>query len=230
LPNSVTTALEKAYGTIAEYDAMRLLSAGGIDGVAGILATSADDAARAAEKADGPVALKIQSPDISHKSAAGGVALNVAGEDAVRRAFTKIQKSVAASSPNANILGTLVQPMARPGLEMILGISNNSGFGPMLMAGFGGTAVEASRDVAFATAPLSREDARALLDRLRGAALLSGTSLDIEALLDLMEKISIFAAASDKHVAEVDLNPVLVHRPGEGISIVDALIVKHPTH
>jgi acyl-CoA synthetase (NDP forming) len=230
LPNSVTTALEKAYGTIAEYDAMRLLLAGGIDAVAGILATSADEAARAAEKADGPVALKIQSPDISHKSAAGGVALNVAGEDAVRRAFTKIQKSVAASSPNANILGTLVQPMARPGLEMILGISNNSGFGPMLMAGFGGTAVEASRDVAFATAPLSREDARALLDRLRGAALLSGASLDMEALLDLMEKLSIFAAASDKHVAEVDLNPVLVHRPGEGISIVDALIVKHPTH
>ncbi|MDE0810447.1 MAG: acetate--CoA ligase family protein, partial [Alphaproteobacteria bacterium] len=142
LPNSVTSALEEAYGTIAEYDAMRLLSTVGIDAVAGVLATSADEAARAAEKANGPVALKVQSPDISHKSAAGGVALNVAGKDAARRAFTKIQNNVAASSPNAKILGTLVQPMARPGLEMILGISNNSGFGPMLMAGFGGTAVE----------------------------------------------------------------------------------------
>jgi acetate---CoA ligase (ADP-forming) len=97
------------------------------------------------------------------------------------------------------------------------------------MAGFGGTAVETSGDVAFAPAPLSRDDARALLAQLRGAAVLNGASLDIEALVALMESLSNFAVAGAERIAEVDLNPVLVHRPGEGISIVDALIVKHPT-
>jgi acetate---CoA ligase (ADP-forming) len=223
--------LDEASGTIAEFEAMRLLAAGGIDAIRGVLATTADEAAKAADDAGGPVALKIQSPDISHKSAAGGVALDINGAAAARQAFLTIQDKVSISSPNAKILGTLVQPMARPGLEMILGISNNSGFGPMLMAGFGGTAVEASRDVAFATAPLTHDDARALLARLRGASLLNGASLDIDALLDLMEKLSTFAAAAGTdRIAEVDLNPVLVHRPGEGISIVDALIVKHPTN
>ena len=118
--------------------------------------------------------------------------------------------------------------MARPGLEMILGISNSSGFGPMLMAGFGGTAVEASRDVAFAPVPLDRQDARALLEKLRGAAMLNAGDQDIDALLDLMEKLSSFAVATAEQVAEVDLNPVLVHPPGDGVSIVDALIIKRP--
>ena len=229
LPQAVRDGLAAATGTIAEYDAMRLLEAAGIQAVAGTLATSAEEAATAAAKVGRPVALKIQSPDISHKSAAGGVVLGITGAEAAHRAFVEIQERVAASSPNAEILGTLVQPMARPGLEMILGISNSSGFGPMLMAGFGGTAVEASRDVAFAPAPLTRDDARALLDQLRGAAVLSGSSLDIEALLDLIENLSTFAVAGADHVAEVDLNPVLVHRQTEGISIVDALIIKHPT-
>ena len=229
LPRDVRDILAAATGTIAEYDAMRLLADAGIDAVAGTLVSNADQAATAAERAGGPVALKIQSPDISHKSAAGGVALGITGGDAARKAFEEIQRRVAAGSPNASILGTLVQPMARPGLEMILGISNTSGFGPMLMAGFGGTAVEASRDIAFAPAPLNLDDASALLARLRGAALLNHASLDIGALLDLMENLSRFAVASADHVAEVDLNPVLVHRPGEGISIVDALIIKHAT-
>ena len=229
LPRSVREGLSGAAGTIAEYDAMRLLADGGIDAVAGTLARSAEEAAAAAERAGGPVALKIQSPDISHKSTAGGVALGIIGAEAARQAFGEIQERVAASSPGAKILGTLVQPMARPGLEMILGISNTSGFGPMLMAGFGGTAVEASRDVAFAPAPLTRDDARALLERLRGASVLSDASLDLEALLELMEKLSNLAIAGAEHIAEVDLNPVLVHRPDEGISIVDALIIKHPT-
>ena len=169
----------------------------------------------AAENAGGPVALKIQSPDISHKSAAGGVALGVTGGDAARQAYTGIQERVAKNAPDAAILGTLVQPMARPGLELILGISNTSGFGPLLMVGFGGTAVETSGDVVFAPAPLSRDDARALLARLRGAALLTPASLDIDALLDVMERLSDLAASASERIAEVDLNPVLVHRPGE---------------
>jgi len=227
LPASVIEELDGGSATIAEYDAMRLLAATGIEAVTGTLARTPDEAATAAENAGGPVALKIQSPDISHKSAAGGVALSISGGDAARQAFIDIQARVAKNAPDAVILGTLVQPMARPGLEMILGISNTSGFGPLLMVGFGGTAVETSGDVVFAPAPLSRDDARALLTRLRGAAMLNPASLDMDALLDAMEKLSNLAASASERIAEVDLNPVLVHRPGEGISIVDALIVQH---
>jgi acyl-CoA synthetase (NDP forming) len=224
LAADLTTAPE----AIAEHQAMQLLARGGIKAVSGILVTTGDEAAKAAAQISGPVALKIQSPDLPHKSAAGGVALAITGANAARQAFETIQTRVTANAPDARILGTLVQPMARPGLEMILGISNSSGFGPMLMAGFGGTAVEASRDVAFAPVPLDRQDARVLLGKLRGAAMLNALGQDIDALLDLMEKLSGFAAATAEQVAEVDLNPVLVHRPGDGISIVDALIIKHP--
>ena len=224
LAADLTTAPE----AIAEHQAMQLLAQGGIKAVSGILVTTGDEAAKAAAQITGPVALKIQSPDLPHKSAAGGVALAITGANAARQAFETIQTRVTANAPDARILGTLVQPMARPGLEMILGISNSSGFGPMLMAGFGGTAVEASRDVAFAPVPLDRQDARVLLGKLRGAAMLNALGQDIDALLDLMEKLSGFAAATAEQVAEVDLNPVLVHRPGDGISIVDALIIKHP--
>ena len=224
LAADLTTAPE----AIAEHQAMQLLAQGGIKAVSGILVTTGDEAAKAAAQISGPVALKIQSPDLPHKSAAGGVALAITGANAARQAFETIQTRVTANAPDARILGTLVQPMARPGLEMILGISNSSGFGPMLMAGFGGTAVEASRDVAFAPVPLDRQDARVLLGKLRGAAMLNALGQDIDALLDLMEKLSGFAAATAEQVAEVDLNPVLVHRPGDGISIVDALIIKHP--
>ncbi len=229
LSKQASDILASAGATLAEYDAMRLLAAAGMDAAAGTLVQSPEEAAAAAEKAAGPVALKIQSPDISHKSAAGGVALNISGGAAARRAFGEIRDRIAKSSPGAAILGTLVQPMAKPGLEMILGVSNQSGFGPMLMAGFGGTAVEASGDVAFAPAPLSRDDAAALLARLRGAAVLNRGSFDIDALLDLMEKLSAFALAAADRIAEIDLNPVLLHRPGEGLSIVDALIIRHPS-
>jgi acyl-CoA synthetase (NDP forming) len=224
----LTAGLAAAPEAIAEHQAMQFLARGGIKAVSGILVTTGDEAAEAAAQISGPVALKIQSPDLPHKSAAGGVRLAITGADAARQAFETIQKRVAANAPDARILGTLVQPMARPGLEMILGISNSSGFGPMLMAGFGGTAVEASRDVAFAPVPLDRQDARALLEKLRGAAMLNAGDQDIDALLDLMEKLSSFAVATAEQVAEVDLNPVLVHPPGDGVSIVDALIIKRP--
>jgi len=229
LSPALTRELDGASATIAEYDAMRLLMMADIEAVTGTLARTTEEAAQAAERADGPVALKIQSPDISHKSATGGVALGISGGDAARQAFVNIQERVARNAPDAAILGTLVQPMAKPGLELILGVSNTSGFGPLLMVGFGGTAVESSGDVAFAPAPVSRDDTRALLARLRGASLLNPANLDIEALLDVIERLSELAVSASDRIAEVDLNPVLVHRPGEGISIVDALIVKHTT-
>jgi acyl-CoA synthetase (NDP forming) len=220
--------LAAAPGVIIEHDAMRFLARGGIEAVGGRLVHGAEAAVEAAAFAGAPVALKIQSPDLPHKAAAGGVALNLSGDDAVRRGFEEIQARVAGTHPDARIIGTLVQPMVRPGLEMILGISNEGGFGPMLMVGFGGVAVETSRDVAFSPAPLDGMDARDLLRQLRGAGFLNETAHDIDALVDLMVRLSRFAAGIADHVTEIDLNPVLVHRPGEGVSIIDALMIKHP--
>jgi acyl-CoA synthetase (NDP forming) len=135
-----------------------------------------------------------------------------------------------AAHPNAHIEGMLVQSMARPGIEMILGITRDADYGPMLMAGLGGIHVEVLRDVAFAPVPLGRDDAARLLGELRGAALLDGVRgakpADREALIDLIIALSRFASDHADAVAEIDLNPVIVHPQGEGLTVVDALIVK----
>jgi len=120
--------------------------------------------------------------------------------------------------------------MAAKGVEMIVGVTRDETFGPMLMVGLGGIHVEVLRDVAFAPAPLTPEDARDLLGQLRGARLLEGVRggppSDVDALVDLLAAVSRFAADHGDAVAEIDLNPVIVHRRGHGISVVDALIVQ----
>ena len=226
-PRALRERLAAAPEVNAEIEAMGLLAEAGIDAIAGELVTTSEAAGQAAARIAGPVALKIQSRDLPHKSAAGGVILGIAGAAAARAAFDTLQCQVAGNAPAARILGTLVQPMAGDGLEMIIGVENRSGFGPMIMVGFGGTAVEAARDVAFAMAPLDRVAADRLLGSLRGAAVLNKSRLDMAALLDLVVRLSEFAVASQDLIAEIDLNPVLVHAPGAGVSIVDALLIKH---
>ena len=227
LAPAAAAALDRAPRAIAEVEAMAVLNAAGIAAEAGTLVRDAEAAGAAAERYGRPVVLKIQSPDIPHKSAAGGVVAGARGAGAARRAYDRIRAAVARNAPDARILGTLVQPMAPPGLEIALGIDNASGFGPILMAGLGGTGVEAARDTVFAPAPVSAEEARALLGELRCAPLLDAAARDVAALADLMARLSAFAAAAAGRIAEIDLNPVLVHGPGEGVSIVDALMFKH---
>ncbi len=172
----------------------------------------------------------MQSPDILHKTEAGAVILGLSGEDAVRDGYRTVLSRAKAAHPNAHIEGVLVQAMARPGIEMILGVTRDADYGPMLMAGLGGIHVEVLRDVAFAPVPLGRDDAARLLGELRGAALLDGVRgakpADREALIDLIVALSRFAADHADAVAEIDLNPVIVHPEGEGLTVVDALIVK----
>jgi acetyltransferase len=126
--------------------------------------------------------------------------------------------------PGAEIRGVLVQQMAHAGIEMIVGAKRDPVFGAMLMVGFGGIHAEVLRDTMLAPAPISAEDARQLLDGLRAKALLDGA--DIEGLAALMVSLSRFAAAHVEQIAEIDLNPVIVHAQGKGVSVVDALIVK----
>jgi acyl-CoA synthetase (NDP forming) len=192
------------------------------------------DSAEAAETVTGnlgggPVALKVQSPDIPHKTEAGGVALNVTVEDA-HAAYERILASAKHFAPAAAIDGVLVQKMARPGREVILGVSRDDRWGPLLMVGLGGVLVEALGDVAMAPVPLDHAAARALLGRLKAATVFGPwrgqPAADIEALATLMVNLSHFAHDHADSIAEIDLNPVIVHNAGEGLTIVDALIVK----
>ena len=152
------------------------------------------EAVAAARAIGGPVALKVQSPDILHKTEAGAVALNLAlGARHVRAAYERVLASARRSVPQARIRGVLVQPMAPPGREIILGVKRDATFGPLLMVGLGGVAVEVLKDVALAPVPLAPSDARAMLARLKGAALLDAhrgaPAADTDALVELMVRL-----------------------------------------
>src|SRR5260370_39871750 len=138
------------------------------------LAANDDEAVAAAARIGGAVALKVQSPDILHKTEAGAVLLNVVGEAAVRAGYRTVLARARAAHPDAKIDGILVQAMARRGVDIILGVTHDPVFGPLLMVGLGGIHVEVLRDVAFAPVPLGADEALALLRELKGAALLDG--------------------------------------------------------
>ena len=207
-----------------------MLAAYGVREARERLAISGDEAAEIAEAIGGKLALKVQSPDILHKTEAGAVALNLLGATEARKAFEYLTANARAYNPGADIRGILLQPMAAKGQEVILGINRDDAFGPMLMVGLGGVHVDVMKDVAFAPVPLTEDDARALLDKLKGRKLLDGVrgepAADVDALVRLMVGLGQFAADFAEEVQEVDLNPVLVHPEGDGVTVVDALIVK----
>ena len=215
---------------LCEFEARNVLTACGIGGLCEAPARTAEDAVARAAAIKGAVALKIQSRDILHKTEAGGVALGLETADDVQRAFEEIMASAKAYNTNADIDGMLVEPMAGPGVEMVLGVIRDEKFGPMVMLGVGGIFVELFEDVVFAPVPLRAAQARAMVDQLKGAPLLRGfrgrPPSDIDALVDAIVRLSRFAADNSDRIAEVDLNPVVVHAEGEGLSVVDALIVK----
>ena len=222
----------QAPAVLCEWQARPLLSAYGIGGETGVLAQSATEAEAAAKSIGGAVALKAQSAAIPHKTEAGAVALDVNAGD-VAAAYERVLVSAKAYAPAATIDGVLVQPMAPAGREVILGINRDTRWGPLLMVGLGGVLVEAMGDVQLAPVPLDRDAALALIARLNGTALLGAfrgkPEADVAALADLMVPLSQFAADHSEVIAEIDLNPVIVHNKGEGVSVVDALIVKRAT-
>jgi acyl-CoA synthetase (NDP forming) len=226
----VLAMLAKAGSVLCEYRARPLLSVYGIgDDNVGHLTHSPDDAAAVARTIGRPVALKVQSADIPHKTEACAVSLNVSG-DAVFEAYDRILAAARRYSPAAHIDGVLVQQMALPGREVILGISRDQTWGPLLMIGLGGVLVEAMRDVVLATAPLDHAAAHSLIARLKGARIFGpyrgAPPADIDALAELMVRLSQFASDFADDIEQIDLNPVLVHARGEGVTLVDALIIK----
>ena len=230
LRDEVGRALAAAGPVLTEAEAKALLTRYGVERPAEALVTSADEAAAAAARIGGPVALKVQSPDITHKTEAGALALGLSGEGAVREAYQRIIGNAARAQGDAAIHGVLVQEMAPRGQEMILGVTRDPTFGPMLMVGLGGIHVEVLRDIVFAPVPIGQEEALSLLGELQGAALLEGLRgappADRAALAKLMATLSRFAADHTDLIEEIDLNPVIVHPQGQGLTVVDALIVK----
>jgi acyl-CoA synthetase (NDP forming) len=216
----------------SEHDALELMRAAGLPVVASRLCTDADAAVAAQRAFGGPVALKIVSPDIPHKTEIGGVLLGLAAPAEVASGFATLMANAAARVPGARIDGVLVAPMIDGHVEAIVGVENDPAFGPVVMLGLGGIFAEVLGDATFALAPLDRDDARAMVARLRGRALLEGARgrppADVEALADLVATVSRWALAAGPALASLDLNPVAVLPRGEGCRVLDASLLTHP--
>jgi acetyltransferase len=206
--------------------AFRLFESYGIAVVPTVLTHSAEDAAAAAERMGFPVALKIESAQISHKSDVGGVALGLSTATEVRQAFARIRQRINAQAPNAKIDGMVVQRMSGAGVEMILGIKRDPMFGPVVLCGFGGILVELLKDVAIGIPPLSKEQARSMISRLRGAAVLAGVRgkppADVDALCEAIAAVARLAVSLGDRLEGLDINPLIVQT--RGAVAVDALV------
>lgn len=216
---------------LSELDSKLELAAAGLPVPAQALVRDEDEMREAVSKMRAPLAVKICSPDILHKTEAGGVKLNVSGIDEALKAMDDILTSCRAYAPDARIDGVLVQEMAPAGTEMIVGIKNDVQFGQMILAGMGGVFVEVFKDVALRPCPVNKSEAMDMLRSLKAYKLLTGyrgsKPCDIAELADTIVRISEYASANADELSEMDVNPLFVYGEGEGCCAVDALIVKY---
>jgi acyl-CoA synthetase (NDP forming) len=211
---------------LTEVESKDILEEAGIPTARARLASTTDEAVAAAREVGFPVVLKIVSPDITHKSDIGGVKLNLGTPDEVKAAFDEIVAAAKKAQPDAKVDGVSVQKMARPGIEVIMGMSQDAQFGPVLMFGLGGILVEVLKDVSFRLVPITPRDARQMIQEIKGRPLLEGyrgqEPADVEALEKLLLRLSDFV---EKHpeIAELDLNPIFAYK--DGAIAVDARII-----
>lgn len=217
---------------LLEFEAKGLLAEHGIAVPEEWLVRREDELAEIAQCTQGkPLAMKVVSKDILHKSDAGGVKLNLVGEAPLRDAFQAIQSNAQAYDPNAQIEGVLVTPMAEKGVEVIIGMLRDPIFGPVLMFGLGGIFVEVLEDVAFRSLPLTLHDAQSMVDQLKAQKVLAGVrgaaGVDKQALVSLLMQVSQLVEAYPE-ISELDLNPVIAYPKGHSAAnyaIVDARII-----
>jgi acetyltransferase len=285
---AITKALGLGRPTLSESESKELLAAWGVASAREHLANSAQAAVEAAEQLGFPVALKVDSPDILHKTEAGIVRLNLRDAEEVRTAYAEILANAqaylsalpldggapgqppvragvpgvgggdraggnpstaspsmgegrgggefAARSPNgqARITGVSVQEMVRDGVEVIIGVNCDPQLGPVLLFGSGGVMVEVYNDVALRRCPITRAEAQAMIAEVKGARLLQGfrgrPAADLEALADTLVRVSHLAMHLEGHLAELDINPLMVLPSDQGVKAVDALVVFRGTH
>ncbi len=215
---------------LSEADSKALLREAGIALPDEVLVTEKGALDAAIARTGFPLVMKIQSPDIPHKSEVGGVRVNIATKGEVFLAFEALVENARKHRPDAAIQGVLVGPMAKKGVEIIIGTMLDATFGPMIMVGLGGITTELFRDVIYRPAPVSAAEAAAMLAELKAAPLLNGfrgaAKADIAALSQLIAQVSVLAAAYREQIAEIEINPVLVHPQGQGVTVVDALVVR----
>jgi succinyl-CoA synthetase beta subunit len=218
--------------TIHEADAKRLLGARGLPVARERLVGSRAEAREAARALGYPVVLKVVSDDLPHKSEHGLVALGLADETALTRAWDVLEARVDRVARNVALAGFLIQEMVGDGVEVFAGIARDVDFGLTIAFGMGGVAIELVRDFAMRTLPLRAGDAASMIAETRGAALLGavrgGPAADVASLAACIETLADFAWANRDHVAEIDLNPIKVRPAGQGCVVVDALIVTPP--
>ncbi len=212
-----------------EFHAKQALAAAGISVPREEVVASADAAVRSAQATGYPVVLKIASEDIAHKTEIGGVALNLQDDDAVRQAYDRLMANAQKHAPQARLDGVLVAPMVRGGVELIAGVSRDPVFGPVVMVGLGGIYAEILKDVAVQVAPVSEDEALRMIRSLRMFPLLDGArgqpKADVAAAARTVARLSEFACRHVNDVAEIDMNPILVKPEGEGVLVLDALMV-----
>ena len=219
-------AREDGRSALLEHEAKKLFAIHGAPVPADFLAQTANEAVEIAKKSGGDVVLKIVSPDILHKSDAGGVRIKLRTEKEIHRAFDEIMENVRNFNPRADIRGVLVSPMAVEGVEIIIGTKYDDQFGPVIMYGLGGIMVEILKDVSFRVLPITPTDARKMIAETKSYPILNGARgnppLDQKSIRKLLLLCSeIIEAYPD--IEEMDLNPVIVYESGLGI--VDARVI-----
>ena len=213
---------------LLEHEALKLCELYGLPVPGYGLARSEEEAVELAERVGYPVVLKVVSPDISHKSDVGGVILGVRSAEEVRSSYRRILENVKARAPGSRVYGVLVQRMAKPDLEVIVGGIRDPVFGPVVMFGLGGVFVEVLKDVSFRVAPLSDADVDDMVREVRGYRVLEGFRGSPPRDLDALKKVILGVSrmmVEVGEIAELDLNPVILYPRGEGALIVDARVI-----
>ena len=213
-----------------EIESKEVLKQAGINIIDTKLAISKEEAISISRQFGFPVGLKIASPDIVHKSDVGGVKLGLKTAKQVGKAYEDILGAIRQKHPKAGIQGVAVQKMARPGVEVIIGMSKDAQFGPVLMFGLGGILVEVLKDVSFRIVPLAKRDAAEMIREIKGYPLLEGyrgqEAVDVSHLEELLIKVSDFVEQNPE-VKELDLNPIFAY--SDGAIAVDARLILEET-
>jgi len=224
------TKRSKSYA-LTEYDSKQEMKNYGLPIPKQKIVNSIDDISSVVSEMEYPLVLKVNSPDILHKTDAGGVKLNINSKDEAIDAYEDILSNCKHYNSNAQIDGVLVQEMVPEGIEIIIGINNDVQFGNMLLVGFGGVFVEVFKDAILYPVPINKYEAMDMLKQLKAYKLLTGyrgeKPYDVDALVDVIVKISNFAYEHKDEIKEMDLNPIFVYPQGKGVCVVDALLVKY---
>ncbi|MFW5971740.1 MAG: acetate--CoA ligase family protein [Desulfovermiculus sp.] len=220
--------LDKGKTSLGELDGTRLLKCYGFDVLPTELATSSEQAGQVAGEMGFPVVMKIVSPQILHKSDAGGVIVGIEGREEAEQSFETIMASARRYDPDARLEGVLVQKLAPAGQEVILGLNRYPIFGPLLMFGLGGVFVEVFKDVSFRLAPVGRNQARRMVRGIKSHKMLTGFRGREQADTETIEKLLVSLsnmAQNHPQIQEMDINPLMVHAQGQGATVADCRII-----